>query len=265
MQRFAAAAFATCGLGLAALLSASARAGEQMIPPGATAADWLTAVGTLILATVTIVLAVVAIFQDSIRGRFYRPILKVSILTKPPDCNAVPLTTPDGQHIADSFYFRLWIRNIGNATANNVEVYANELLRRRADDTLEKVAEFPPMNLSWSHIHKIYFPVIVPGMGKHCDLAHIVDPALRSHSSIREENPKLKLTVVEASLAFDLIVAPNDKGHIIGPGDYHLKISIAAANARPVAETISITLSGKWTTDEATMLRDEVGVTIRPT
>jgi heme/copper-type cytochrome/quinol oxidase subunit 1 len=57
------------------------------------AAEWLTAIGTVVLATGTIVLAVVAIFQDTVRGWFYYPALEVSIQTQPPDCIAVPITT----------------------------------------------------------------------------------------------------------------------------------------------------------------------------
>src|SRR5437868_7029343 len=102
-------------------------------------AEWLTAVGTIVLAIGTLVLAVVAIFQDTIRRWFYRPILKASIQTAPPDCIAIPFSTLDGTPIADSYYFRLRINNMGNATAKNVEVYANGLLQERADKTWERV------------------------------------------------------------------------------------------------------------------------------
>jgi hypothetical protein len=42
-------------------------------------AEWFTAFGTLALA-------VVAIFQDTIRGWFFHPTLDAAIQTKPPDC-----------------------------------------------------------------------------------------------------------------------------------------------------------------------------------
>jgi hypothetical protein len=88
-------------------------------------ADWLVAVGTLVLAAV-------AVFQDTIRGWFYRPILRTSIKTEPPDCIAVPFAQ-DGTFVADSVYLRLWVENVGNATARNVEVFAQALRRKRAD------------------------------------------------------------------------------------------------------------------------------------
>src|SRR5713101_672555 len=104
------------------------------------AANWLVATGTLALATV-------AVLQPTIRGWFYRPKFQVSIKTEPPDCVAAALTTRSGEFIADAVWLRLWVENIGNATAKNVEVYAQELLRRRADNSWESVGAFPPMNL----------------------------------------------------------------------------------------------------------------------
>ena len=99
-------------------------------------------------------------------------------------------------------------------------------------------------------------------MGKHCDVAHIVDPVQRTNPLVQEENPRLNLSAQRASLAFDLMAAPNTKGHIVGPGEYRLTILIAAENARPKRQTISISVSGTWYVDETRMLRDEVGITI---
>jgi hypothetical protein len=226
-------------------------------------ADWVTAIGTLVLATGTLVLAAVAIFQDTIRAWFYHPTLEVSIQTQPPDCNAVPVTTVDGtRFLADSIFMRLWVKNAGKASARNVEVYASELLLRRADNTWARVTAFMPMNLTWSHVRGALYPYIAPQMGKHCDLGHIVDPARRNEPEIREENPRLKLSDQQTSLAFNMLVQPNDKGYIVGPGTYQLKVLIGAENARPVEKTIEIFMSGKWNADETRMLRDEVGVKI---
>src|SRR5258708_7914233 len=93
-----------------------------------TVADWLVATGTLILA-------VVAIFQETIRGWVYRPSFRVSTNTQPPDCIAVPFTSNDGTLLANTVHLRIWVENVGNATAMNAEVYAKVLRRQRADGT----------------------------------------------------------------------------------------------------------------------------------
>jgi hypothetical protein len=116
------------------------------------------------------------------------------------------------------------------------------------------------MNLKWANVGRIYLSNIAPEMGKHCDVGHIVDPQRRHF--LHKDAPKLALTNQETSLAFDLTVAPNHKGHIIGPGDYQLDILVAAENGRPIKQTITISLKGTWDADETNMLRDGVGVSI---
>jgi hypothetical protein len=216
-------------------------------------ADWVVALGTLVLAAV-------AVFQQTIRGWFYQPCLRVSVKTEPPDCLWVPFTTPDGTFVADSIYLRLWVENAGNIMARNVEVYAKELRQKRTEGTWERVGAFPPMNLKWANWGTICFPSIAPEMGKHCDLGHIVDPAHRQQ--LHEDAPRLNLTSQQTSLAFDLMAAPNHRGHIIGPGEYQLDILVAAENTRPVKRTIAISLKGTWDSDETRMLRDGVGLSI---
>ena len=121
---------------------------------------------------------------------------------------------------------------------------------------------FPPMNLTWSFVHprSAHYPVIAPGMGKHCHLGTIMDPTVRSE--MRDENPTLRLAPDQTSLAFGLIVRPNHLGHIVGPGHYRLTIVVAAENAEPKEQCVDIHLSGRWYADEDRMLRDGIGVSI---
>jgi len=217
-----------------------------------TPADWLVAIGTLIVAAV-------AVFQETIRAWFYHPAFRVSVKTEPPDCVWMPFTRPDGTFVSDSVYLRLLIENIGNATARDVEVYAAELRRRRADNTWERVAAFPPMNLKWANLGIIYFPSISPEMGKHCDVAHIADPANRAALG---EAPPAPYPAGRTAMAFDLMVAPNHRGHIVGPGEYELDVLVAAQNVRPLRKTVKLRLPGDWYADEQRMLRDGVGITV---
>jgi hypothetical protein len=234
------------------------RGGKRAAQKGATmewgtVADWLVAFGTLVLA-------IVAIFQETIRGWVYRPSFRVSTKTEPPDSLAVPFTAIDGTLLAKTVHLRLWVENVGNATAMNVEVYAAELRRQRADGTWERVGRFPPMNLSWSDVGGIYFSRIAPEMGKHCDIAHVTDPARRA--AVGEDAPMLDLTDQQCSLAFNLITRPNHRGHIVGPGKYRLDILVAADNVRPLKKTLEISLQGPWNSDDTKMLRDHVGIAV---
>ncbi len=71
-----------------------------------TPADWVVAGGTLVVAAV-------AVFQETIRAWFYRPSFRVSAKTEPPDCVWVPFTQLDGTMVCDSVYLRLWVKNGG--------------------------------------------------------------------------------------------------------------------------------------------------------
>lgn len=227
--------------------------------------DWLVGIGT-------IVLAVVAIFQDHIRGFIYRPKLSTSMKTAPPDCMAVPayVTRPSFAAFNDpsdspvnALYLRLLIANTGNATALNVEVYAHALNRKKTDGNWEIVTEFPPMNLVWSDVHGTYYPRIVRGMSKHCDIAAIFDP--KGLTNILGRPQKAGLDAAQTSLTFLLVTQPNHKGNVVGPGEYRLDVLVAAENASPIKRSVYITLPGVWHSDQTAMLRNGVGVSVEPT
>jgi hypothetical protein len=106
-----------------------------------------------------------------------------------------------------------------------------------------------------------HYPVIPPGMGKHCDLARVTEPAARKRA-IGDENPALGLQPHQTSLAFEVIAKPSHLGHVVGPGHYRLTILIAAGNGKPVTQCVDLDLKGTWYPDEARMLRDGIGVSI---
>lgn len=213
-------------------------------------------------AGATFAAVLVAVFHDQIRAWVWRPKLKVSIRTALPDCCAVPVHNSDtGEFMADAFYFRLFIENDGRATAKNVEVYAAQLTVQRADGAWEVVEQFPPMNLTWANLPEIIaLPQLTPQTGRHCDLGHVVDPGPRS-SLPRWEQPATGLGGVSC-FAFELMAKPNHRPHVVGPGIYRLKIEVSAENARAITSTVAIRLNPKWAKDEATMLREYVGITI---
>ena len=118
-------------------------------------ADWILAIATLIVA-------VVAVLQDQIRGLFYKPKFVVTAETKRPDCVLVPTTNMAGIPTGDRIYMRVRVTNNGNAAAKSAEVYAKELRKRRPDGSWEVVKDFPPMNLKWADIGVMYWATISP-------------------------------------------------------------------------------------------------------
>jgi len=52
------------------------------------------------------------------------------------------------------------------------------------------VEDFLPLNLRWSHFGNLFFPGIPPGVYKHSDFGHIIEPSLRRQFP-GEEHPRL--------------------------------------------------------------------------
>jgi hypothetical protein len=220
---------------------------------------WVTAYATIGLAIATLLLAIVAAFQDRIRGWIMRPRLQLSVKMSPPECNKTKITTeygydPDG---IDCYYLRIRISNKGNHPATNVQIYASELYRLADDDSWSNVDHFMPMNLKWSHIDQPVMPIIHRGMDKLCDLGHIIDPSWRNNFPLDEPNEDLirdPSLVSKTTLSLDLEVIPLTFSHIILPGTYKLKIMIGSTESKPITKYIKIINIGTWHENELLFL-----------
>jgi hypothetical protein len=228
-----------------------------------TQTDWIQAIATCVLVFATAGLAIVAAFQDRVRGWLTQPKLDVNLKLSPPDCHKTSLKsiTKEGVVVAEAscYYFRLLVKNTGNQRAELVEVWAAELKKRQADGSFKTVEEFLPMNLVWSHVRRV-LDSISPDMQKFCDLGHIIDPAERPKFPM-EDNPKLGVASDKAILSLDLEMQPFTMSHLIPPGAYQLTLKVAAANAKPVSKRLEVILTGDWYKDERKMLGE--GITIR--
>ena len=227
--------------------------------------DWIIAVSTALGVVATLILASVALFQEQFRSWLSRPKLDATIEMDAPDCVAIPLTamTQVGQISANTYYFRIRVWNRGNASARQVEVVGTQLRQKTAAGTWLMVTSFLPMNFVWSNTgpgRVILYPQIMPGMFKHCDIGHVIDPAQRG--TFNEENPALRLQHAVISFAFDQTIQPNNFAHIIGPGDYELDVVLAAANAPLARRTLSLSFVGNWYSDKTEMLTRGIGITI---
>lgn len=202
----------------------------------------------------------VALFRDELISIWRRPTLGVRVALTVPDCHKTEIAVRNvitGEVITTwpCFYLRIWIQNDGRARASRVEVFARRLLRKHADGEFRQEPQFLPLNLKWSHTGEVVAPGISSGMGRFCDVAHIVQPAhtaAAGHSipGLLEGQPVLCL---------DLQVAPNTRTHLLPPAVYRLDVRVAAENSAPVDRTIEVTVTGQWFDDEIRMFKDGLG------
>jgi hypothetical protein len=141
-------------------------------------ADW--AIKALIAAG-TVGAVIVALFQDSWRRWMRRPKLETTAQINSPDCVKIPFEQKDPitqqtMARADAYYLRVRIQNNGKEAARNVKVYARSL-RVYRNGAWTEIREFPPMNLIWSNLGRMYLPLLGPDKTfRHCDIAHIIKP-----------------------------------------------------------------------------------------
>jgi hypothetical protein len=217
----------------------------------------LTAIGTLLAAIAAVVFG---IGGHEIRALFFRPVLEVTLDLQAPDALLIqtavlnPPGKPSG--FVPTFYYRLRIGNVGNATAREIEVRL--LLLRRKDPATGVFAADPnflPLNISWSYVGDVVLPSIHPKLFHNCDLLHIVEDSPLSRTAYPDP----------AQFMFNTKDRPNPVGPGVWPtlkpiGVYELDLVVYAANADPAYKTLTIDYRG-WYPTEADMFSKGLIVT----
>jgi hypothetical protein len=127
----------------------------------------------------------------------------------------------------------------GNATAWNAEVYAQGIARETRGRNLGAGRIVPTDESQVGEHRQHLLPDDRPGDGQALRPRARRRPARRRHPLLRGDAPGMALTDQQTSLAFDLMAAPNHRGHVVGPGEYQLDIRVAAENARPIQRTVA--------------------------
>jgi hypothetical protein len=209
---------------------------------------------------------IVALFKEPVMAWWRRPKLMVRASPSQPDIDKIqnsypmpgsPAGFPPMVGYADCYFLRLWVENKGKSRAEKVQVFVAKIQQITPNGTFP-LSSFLPMNLRWAfdtekHYHaEVFADGISPGMGIHCNLARVTDPAKRK--LVREDHPDAASE--QTVLHLETEMKPNNNCHILAPGTYHLELLIAGANCRPTSHTVEITITGKWFDDLERMLRE---------
>jgi hypothetical protein len=157
-------------------------------------AQWVGAIGT-------IAAVLVALFKEWIISLLRGPVLEIS------DIHCILLPVVAKKDLAarvntKGYFYRFWVENKGKTAANEVQVFVCQLERRIADGTFQREPEFLNVNLLWAHESEAYARRILPRMGKHCDIGHIVDPNHRAAAN--EDVPELPSEQSVLALALEV-------------------------------------------------------------
>lgn len=207
-------------------------------------------------AIITGLAVLVALFRESVFLWWRRPRFEVAIRPEPPDCNKSFVRLSTGTTTA--YYFRLWVKNVGRSTATRVQVFAAELHHQHADGIFRKENRFLPMNLLWTHIGVVFADGIAPQMGQHCELGIVFPPNVTDPMIIRP----VKLASGKTHLQLETEVKPFTGSSSLEPGNYRLRLLVAAGNAKPRSVILKISVVGDWYDVEAEMLSKGIGVKV---
>lgn len=202
-----------------------------------------------------IALGAVAIFQNWIRSLIWKPKLKISIKLEPPDSHRVPLIDPKTHgFISYSYYFRFRIENTKNRSMKNTEVMITDLYKKDSRGEYEKDKSFLPLNLKWSYFHTVNMSKIQPKVYKHCDFGHIITAqvAKAQHYDLPE--------ACQVVFHLDTAFKPTTGTFLLLPGDYRVRIVVAADNIKAKANIYNLVVKDKWTDNEQEMLRENVSI-----
>jgi len=225
---------------------------------------------TIAIAVVTFLAVQVALFRGEFTSIWRKPKVEARIKLSDPDCHLTRLMKIDanaGQILvkAPCYYIRLWIENKGNVRAEDVQVFVKKLAREEAGGKYREDRDFLPMNLRWSHAppgNPLIFASINPGMGRHSDFGHIVDPAYDADFLPSKEFFANKPDEGQTIISLDLEFEPATYSHLIPPGTYRVTLMIGGANFKPETKQLEVVHKGDWYPDEERMFRDGLGITV---
>jgi hypothetical protein len=203
--------------------------------------DWLTAIGTVGSVVLALLLA---LWGEEITHWFVRPRLSLKARVRRPDAERTKRQKLSGQSAGTAYFFRLAVRNRGNAAARDVQVFLAGVERITKAGS-EPVEQFTPMNLTWAYRGSSTLPTLLPDMPPtYCDLAHVDEPEPIGFAQSQKGM---------ASLVLDVEFPANTLGHVLAAGTYHFHVILAAENCRPRNYRLEIIFSGNWYSTEEKM------------
>ncbi len=219
-------------------------------------AQWFAAVGT-------IAAVIVALFKDPIIAWRRAPRLAVTCTKETPWTVKTPIIAQGplpGQGLVtwsgQGYYVRIKVENTGRSRAEKVQVSAQKLARRGADNQFVDIPTILPLNLKWANLGVAILDGISPKMSSFCDVIALCDP---DNPVQRRPNGALPtVTIGQIQLEVD----PFTDGHLLAPGTYRLSLRIAAGNVEPIDRIVEFVHTGTWTQDDVLMRRDNLGVSL---
>jgi len=210
-------------------------------------ATFILALATILLFFATIILALVALFQDRLRTFVFSPSIDLEPGPFYPDYEKVPVTNKmTKQVITQACCLGIRIRNCGPSSAEKVEVFIAKI-EKESNGVFCKVSGFYALNLTWRHYDPpvVFLERLLPDTARECALGSIVDP--NQKHKVGADHSSLNLPANRSPFQLALATIPNTRSDLLAPGKYRLFLEIGSANARRVKKrTVELEFTGEW-------------------
>jgi hypothetical protein len=250
--------------------------------------DWTawTAIATLVLAGATLILAVLVVFGEWIRGLIFRPDLEIEIdnsakyvwsnknwLTGEPVQDAIvwspppppPMAPPrPGEPVPHAgapaqhglYWVRFGIRNRPgwrSVGGRDIEVFVSDIKTVGASQK----SSFVGFNLKWALQENIVQMGILPGVTKYCDLGRVWHPSGRTRFKpySRSYSESEHRTIFE----FAAFPQPRNFSWLLEPERYELTLQVGGKNARMKSYPLTLRFPDEWRENEDEM-REAISV-----
>lgn len=186
-------------------------------------------------------LAIIALFQEEIKRRWFAPILKIDFKLDAPFCSKTPLfwRNQNGNVIKETvaFYFRFGVTNIGESQAKYCEAILVEL-QENIDNKWLDVDYFQQVNLKWNR-------------GKAEDAFIDINPSpvrLLSDIGFIAKDPCLDNVHFNDRLYLNLWygIGGFQPKYLFPKKRYRFRIIVGSENAPYVSQKFELFWSGNW-------------------
>jgi len=166
----------------------------------------------------------VAVFQDHIQRHFFYPQLALDFIFGPPDCHKTEFrNTQTMEKLADAYYFRFSLINIGKTPAELCEVVLEKFLpwdEEKRD--FRENDRWNPVNLKWAGFDT-EFRTINPGRKVFCDIGFVTSKSNPSVDEILRNKFPFKFAVLNA---------PFNQRYDFDSGKYKIEVAVYCKNLK---------------------------------
>ena len=201
---------------------------------------------------VALLVAVLGIFQDSLRLRLIGPRLKVHFEMSEPFVGTGRVRPAPGASPERSFFFRAGVANLGKSAAWRVSVLLTRLEKYHEGARRYEVEEwFIPVELAWCHGIGSHLQALNPHSTIYFDLGHRTYAEIGGDTPHDFDSPPATQFVLKTSR-----IDAMQSGYVLTEGQYQLRIQVTAANAEPVEAWFHVQSLPGWSDNVENLIRD---------